>query len=336
MATDNADVFRRIQPHEYFRRFIEQNVRPDGRQLHKFRKTTLNVGAISTANGSAMVRIGGTTVICGIKAEVAEPKISTPDEGFLDPAHVQAHSSYATQHAYISVPNVELSPICSPKFRSGPPSEQAQVASEFLNKIIKISKVLSLTDLCIEPSKAVWVLYADVLCLSYDGNVLDASLLALVSALLDPGIMSLPYPMANRAPSVSNSFPPLVQLPKVTYSEGIVRALADEPVTRLTLYRIPVSTTLSLLAKRLLSDPSDAEESLADEQVTVTIDERGRLCHIWKVGGGSNTATPDVLKECIQRARARYGDVKGMVERAFKERRVVFVASVGDETEMDT
>ncbi|RUS34351.1 ribosomal protein S5 domain 2-type protein [Jimgerdemannia flammicorona] len=229
-----------------------------------------------------------------------------------DPAHVQAHSSYATQHAYISVPNVELSPICSPKFRSGPPSEQAQVASEFLNKIIKISKVLSLTDLCIEPSKAVWVLYADVLCLSYDGNVLDASLLALVSALLD------------------------LQLPKVTYSEGIVRALADEPVTRLTLYRIPVSTTLSLLAKRLLSDPSDAEESLADEQVTVTIDERGRLCHIWKVGGGSNTATPDVLKECIQRARARYGDVKGMVERAFKERRVVFVASVGDETEMDT
>ncbi|RUS15041.1 ribosomal protein S5 domain 2-type protein, partial [Endogone sp. FLAS-F59071] len=129
------DIFRRIQPHEYFRRFIEQNVRPDGRPLHKFRKTTLTVGAISTADGSAMVRIGGTTVICGIKAEISEPKIRFPEEGYL-------------------VPNVELSPICSPKFRPGPPSEQAQVASEFLNKIMESSKIVSLKDLCIEPSKA--------------------------------------------------------------------------------------------------------------------------------------------------------------------------------------
>lgn len=35
------------------------------------------------------------------------------------------------------VVNVELTPICSNKFRPGKPSEQAQVLCEFLNSIIQ-------------------------------------------------------------------------------------------------------------------------------------------------------------------------------------------------------
>jgi exosome complex RNA-binding protein Rrp42 (RNase PH superfamily) len=37
--------------------------------------------------------------------------------------------------------------------------------------------------LCIKEGKAVWVLHADIVCLNYDGNILDASLLALTTAL---------------------------------------------------------------------------------------------------------------------------------------------------------
>lgn len=43
--------------------------------------------------------------------------------------------------------------------------------------------MVDLNDLCISEGKAVWVLYADIVCLNDDGNVFDASLLALVSAL---------------------------------------------------------------------------------------------------------------------------------------------------------
>jgi len=32
-------------------------------------------------------------------------------------------------------------------------------------------------------SKAVWTLFADVICLNYDGNVFDAALLAIIAAL---------------------------------------------------------------------------------------------------------------------------------------------------------
>ncbi|EEB87885.1 hypothetical protein MPER_14569 [Moniliophthora perniciosa FA553] len=72
------------------------------------------IGSISTANGSALVRMGNTTVVCGVKAEIAEPELDKPNDGFL-------------------VPNIDLPAICSSKFKPGPPSEEAQVISERLN-----------------------------------------------------------------------------------------------------------------------------------------------------------------------------------------------------------
>lgn len=40
-------------------------------------------------------------------------------------------------------------------------------------------------SLCIEPGKSVWVLYVDAICINYDGNAFDATLLAMVAALRD-------------------------------------------------------------------------------------------------------------------------------------------------------
>jgi exosome complex component RRP43 len=42
---------------------------------------------------------------------------------------------------------------------------------------------IDLEVLCIEPEQAVWVLYADILCMNHDGNILDACQLALLAAL---------------------------------------------------------------------------------------------------------------------------------------------------------
>jgi exosome complex component RRP43 len=41
------------------------------------------LGSINTADGSALVRMGGTTIVCGVKAEIAEPDLENLDEGFL-------------------------------------------------------------------------------------------------------------------------------------------------------------------------------------------------------------------------------------------------------------
>lgn len=96
-----ASTFQRLHPRAYYERFLAENVRPDGRELSAWRDISVNVGApgisfplgpaqrrlytgsVSTANGSALVRLGNTTIVCGVKAEIAEPELDIPDQGFL-------------------------------------------------------------------------------------------------------------------------------------------------------------------------------------------------------------------------------------------------------------
>lgn len=39
--------------------------------------------------------------------------------------------------------------------------------------------------LCIAPGKAVWSIFIDVVCINYDGNAFDATVLAVMAALRD-------------------------------------------------------------------------------------------------------------------------------------------------------
>lgn len=81
------------------------------------------------------------------------------------------------------VPNLELPPLCSPKFKSGPPSDQAQVLTQLIADIIENSGCIDLQDLCIYPDKLAWCLFIDFICLDFDGAIVDASILALMGAL---------------------------------------------------------------------------------------------------------------------------------------------------------
>ena len=64
---------------------------------------------------------GETSVVCGVKLELAEPRPEAPDQGFV-------------------VPNLELSPICHPQFKPGPPSELAQTVSNFLLEVRSVMR----------------------------------------------------------------------------------------------------------------------------------------------------------------------------------------------------
>lgn len=157
-------LLRVIHPVKYYRDFLAHDLRPDGRELDQFRPIVCNVDSISSADGSAIVKIGRTTVVCGIKAELAPPNAARPAEGFL-------------------VPNIELTPLCSPKFRPGAPSEEAQCAGRLLAEIVRNAQCVDLRELCVVRERLVWTLYADIVCLDHDGCVVDASLVALVAAL---------------------------------------------------------------------------------------------------------------------------------------------------------
>ncbi|PSN53587.1 Exosome complex component RRP43 [Blattella germanica] len=183
-----AASYKTIHPVKYYRDFLAQEVRPDGRGLQKFRPISINVGSITTADGSAIAKIGNTTVVCGIKAELATPKAEEPNLGFM-------------------IPNVELPPLCSPNFTPGPPSDQAQVSTNLVAEIFGNSGCLDLKDLCIAPEHLAWVLRCDLVCLDHDGAILDACLMALVAALRTVKLPNVTYDTDTGAISVSKKKP---------------------------------------------------------------------------------------------------------------------------------
>lgn len=264
-----AEEIRLSQPREYYKAFLEKEIRPDDRELGEFRPTVLNVGCVSTAEGSSLVKLGNTTIICGIKAEITEPRADRPTEGYI-------------------VPNVELSPLCSPHFRPGPPTEQAQVLSQNLLDFIENTQCVKMDSLCIQSGKLVWVLYIDLICLDYDGNVMDASTLALVSAL-------------------KNTSLPLVTVDEET---GDVKTTMSSH-TSLPVTSCPVSTTFIVFDNTvLLVDPTREEELLATGAITI-VTEGEELCSIYKPGG--TPLTDEQVDMCVERAFTRAREATALI-----------------------
>ena len=77
-AESEAAAFRKVQPLEYYLRFLSQGVRPDGRALLRARKATATGGAVSSADGSCMLKLGQTVVIAGVQAEPTAPTQAEP------------------------------------------------------------------------------------------------------------------------------------------------------------------------------------------------------------------------------------------------------------------
>lgn len=73
--------------------------------------------------------------------------------------------------------------LCSSKFRPGPPCDEAQVASQIVCNILENSEYVNLEQLCIAYDKLAWVLYCDMICLNYDGCLIDVCVAALSAAL---------------------------------------------------------------------------------------------------------------------------------------------------------
>ena len=152
---------------------LAKGVRIDGRKLEQFRPTDLIPGYIDRAEGSALVKIGNTTVIAGIKVDLAEPFPDTPNEGVL-------------------VVNAEYMPIASPYIEPGPPDENAIELARIIDRSLREMRVIPLDKLAIEPGKVVWRVYVDVYILNHDGNVTDAAMLAAMAALMTtkmPGLV---------------------------------------------------------------------------------------------------------------------------------------------------
>ena len=143
---------------------LSKGQRMDGRALDEQRAITIQTGIIQKANGSAMVDLGNTKVLAGVKIATGTPFPDTPDKGLL-------------------VVNAEILPLSSPYAEPGPPSEEAIELARVVDRGVRESEMVDLSKLCLVPGKVVYTVFVDVNVMNVDGNLFDATSYAVVSAL---------------------------------------------------------------------------------------------------------------------------------------------------------
>ena len=297
-------TFAKLSPHAYLLASLDPStntetpVRSNGRAANEARRTTINFESLSHAHGSAIVRLGDTTAICGVRAET----ILTPNI----PSFRASNTETELKEYELLVPNIELATGCAPQFLpGGPPSTLAQTLSTRLYSLLHSSKVIHPEDLRIwhtRPAEnleaddedrmeeenentqggekyvaAYWVLYIDIFFISFDGNPFDAAWAATMAALRD------------------------TKLPRAWFDsdrESVVCSRKDS--SPLTITHIPIACTAVVFTGKetdrpsdgkywLLVDPDRLEESLCDESVTIVVDCKGGETNILSISkhGGS-------------------------------------------------
>ena len=143
---------------------LAKGKRLNGRALDEHRPLKIQTGVIQKANGSALVTLGNTEVIAGVKIATGTPFPDTPDKGLL-------------------VVNAEILPLSSAYAEAGPPSEDAIELARVVDRGVRESEMVDMTKLCLIPGKTVISVFVDVNIMNVDGNLFDATSYAVVSAL---------------------------------------------------------------------------------------------------------------------------------------------------------
>ncbi len=229
--------------------------RLDGRSPDEYRPIRIEPGFVATADGSALVRVGDTAVVAGIKLEPGKPFPDTPNAGVL-------------------TTNAELIPLSNAMFEPGPPQPGAIEVSRVVDRAIRAAETIDLTKLCVTPGEKSWVCYTDVHVIDHDGNLIDASLLAAVTALTHATVPAKRFGIAE----------------------------ADYP---LAVQHVPIECTFVRLGDTIVVDPSFDEEQAAQGRLTVATDELGRIVAMQK--GLVGAFSPDDVKEVVRRA-LRHGE----------------------------
>lgn len=149
---------------EYINRLLVEERRIDGRAPDQIRPVMVETGVITSAEGSARVKLGDTDVMVGIKIEQGTPFPDTPDKGVL-------------------ITNAELIPMASPYFESGPPRPESIELARVVDRGIREAQTIDLKSLCITPKEKVFMVYVDIHTLDFAGNLFDAALLGATMAL---------------------------------------------------------------------------------------------------------------------------------------------------------
>jgi exosome complex component RRP42 len=154
----------RITNREYMYDILNRGGREFGRKFLEYRGIRLEVNKMPHAEGSALVDMGNTKVLTGVKLAVGEYQRDAYGEGSL-------------------VTSAELLPLASGRYETGPPTPDAVEFARVVDRGIRAAGLIDSEALAIDDEKA-WNVYLDIYVLNYDGNLFDAGTLSSVAAIL--------------------------------------------------------------------------------------------------------------------------------------------------------
>ena len=172
----------------------------DARPLGRARDTSLTLGAVASADRSALVKIGCTTMLAAIKTEVMTPPKESPDEG-----------STAIEFY--------MPPIFSALVWPGRPAREAPVVSKQLSDTSLSSGMINLKELSLVSGKTAWMAYLDIYCWDADGSLFDAAYRLMMNEKISQSILVSGESGASKTESTK------LLMCYLAYIGGIIRAL---------------------------------------------------------------------------------------------------------------
>lgn len=272
---------------------LVDGVRSDGRSRLGVRAVRVETGVVPQANGSARVLVGSTEVVVGLKAELGAPTADAPQLGRVEvsadlsplagpgvrargggeaAAEVAAAVAGALAGGRVEGAGIELAAGADGEAGAGGRGEAGSAP-------YAASRLLS--QLCIAPSVACWVLYVDVTIVSLDGS---PALAASAGALAALATARLPEATLEADEETGE---PDVELGELT------KELDPRP--------FPLLVTAALApAGGWALDPTAAEEAAAGATLAVAAGGDGAVVGLSTRGEGA--VEPAALLEAVEAA----------------------------------
>lgn len=258
---------------EFISDLLRKGERLDGRAFNEYRELEIEANVVpAKAEGSALVRLGDTSVVAGVKVLVGEPYSDNPDEG-------------------VTMVTAEMSPIASPLFELGPPKAAAIELARVVDRGVRESGTVDTKKLCIKEGKKVYMVFADVYPMEYDGNLIDAASIAVNTALLT------------------------TKYPEMKWEDD--KAVATGEILALPINNIAIEHTVAKIDENLIIDTILKEEFVQDCRLTMAVDRDNKFTAMQK-GGGFGPMSLESVDKAMEMALEAHDDINKAIEETVK------------------
>ncbi|KAK3873203.1 hypothetical protein Pcinc_021772 [Petrolisthes cinctipes] len=244
---------------------VKLGIRVDGRDRLDYRHLEIETGLVSTANGSARVRLDRTDVLITVKMEMDRPSPDQPNQGRL---------------RFF----VNCSANAAPEFEGRGGEDLATTLSAMMDRLYSSPYTLDRSCLCVVPGKHVKVLYVDIEILDCAGNLFDAVSIGVKAALW---ATHLPRIFVTGEDGGELEF-----------------EVSDNPhdTERINVSNAPILITHLRITENLtIVDPTPEEEECGPVQVVVGVTPSGLITALQQLGQG--TFTTQTLSAAIKLTR---------------------------------